>query len=63
MLAGTFLPILSFLLLACSTCFLHSRQTGAFELERGDPDGEILPTGFASLVPSCESQETLSAVS
>ena len=63
MLAGTFLPIFSFLLLACSTCFLHLRETGASELERGDPDGEILPTGFASLVPSSESKETLSAVS
>ena len=63
MLAGTFLPIFGFLMLACSACFLPSQKTWAFECERGDPDREISPTSFASLVPSSESQETLSAVS
>ena len=63
MLGGTFLPIFSFLLLACSTCFLHSGETCVFELEQNGSDHVILPTGFASLVPSSESQETLSAVS
>ncbi|HXV30185.1 MAG TPA: hypothetical protein VD840_07630 [Sinorhizobium sp.] len=47
LLASTFLPIFSFLLVACSPCFLRHEETGASAPEQSGSGSEAPQTSFA----------------